>query len=52
MERVNAELSEMLDRYDGDALASQSQLEADKRELAAHGRLLQVRMAGPGEGLQ
>ncbi len=41
LERVNAELSELLDRCDAETLTAQSTLECDKRELSSHNRALQ-----------
>lgn len=42
MERVNSELSEMVERADADALAAQASLEADKSSLARHTSALQA----------
>ena len=41
LERVNAELSELLDKYDLESLSAQEALEADKKQLAGHSRTLQ-----------
>jgi hypothetical protein len=45
LERVNAELSELLDKYDLEALSAQDALEADKKQLAGHSRTLQEEVA-------
>jgi hypothetical protein len=42
VERVNCELSELLERCDADALAAQGALEADKRALSRHTASLQA----------
>lgn len=41
LERVNAELHELLEKYDVESLSQQAALEAEKRQLATHTRQLQ-----------
>ena len=48
VERVNAELHELLERYEGEFFQHQLQLEGDKQAEASHARMLQV--SGPGVG--
>lgn len=52
LERVNAELSELLEKCDAEALSQQGGLQAEKRELANRVRSLQeeVRLRPYGTG--
>ena len=44
VERVNAELHELLERYEAEFFQHQLQLEGDKQAEATHARMLQVRV--------
>jgi centrosomal protein CEP290 len=48
VERVNAELHELLERYEAEFFQHQLQLEGDKQAEASHARMLQVGKGGGG----